>query len=89
MNSGTSVDVGRILLWCTSGPGIPSTLDLEEGEAFYDMRDKIVGRLLSWQRSGVLSQQRLRLGCLTLVNHVPKLRFESVSLLFLACISVN
>ena len=49
------------------------------------MRDKIVRRLPSWQRSGVVSQQRLRLRCFTLVNRVPKLRFEFVSFRFLAC----
>ena len=88
MNSGASVDVGRIFSWCASGPGIPPTLDLEEGEAFYDMRNKIVRRLPSWQRSGVVSQQRLRLRRLTLVQRVPKLRFEPVSFLFLACFSL-
>ena len=51
------------------------------------MRSKIVRRLPSWQRSGVVSQQRLRLRRLTLVKRIPKLRFESVSFLFLACFS--
>ena len=41
------------------------------------MRDKIVRRLPSWQRPGVVSQQRFRLRRLTLVKRVPKLRFES------------
>ena len=86
MNSGASVDVGRnVFSWCASGPGIPPTLNLEEGEAFYDMREKIVRRLPSWQRPGVVSQQRLRLTRLTLVKRIPKLRFEPVSFLFLAC----
>ena len=60
---------------------------LEEGEAFYDMRNKIVRRLPSWQRVVVVSQQRLRLRRLTLVKRISKLRFESVSFLFLACFS--
>ena len=46
---------------------------------FLTMRSKIVRRLPSWQRSGVVSQQRLRLRRLTLVKRIPKLRFESVS----------
>ena len=89
MNSGSSVDVSVFFSWCASGPGIPPTLDLEEGEAFYDMRNKIVRRLPSWQRSGVVSQQRLRLRRLTLVKRVPKLRFEPVSFLFLAFFSLE
>ena len=88
MNSGASVDVGRIFSWCASGPGIPPTLDLEEGETFYDVRDKIVRRQPSWQRSRVVSQQRLRLRRLALVNRVPKLRFQPVLFLFLACFSI-
>ena len=87
MNSGASVDVGRIFFMMRSMPGDPPTLDLEKGEAFYDMRNKIVRRLPSWQRSGVVSQQRLRLRRLTLVKRVPKLRFEPVSFLLLACFS--
>ena len=71
--------------WYTSGPGIPITLDLEEVKAFYDMRDKIVRRLTSWQWSGVVSQQRLRLGRSTLVKRVQKFRFEPILFLFLAC----
>ena len=82
MNSSASVDVGFIFSWRASSPGIPPTLDLGEGEAFYDMRDKIVRRLPSSQRSGVGSQQRLRLRRLNLVKRIPKLRFEFVSLLF-------
>ena len=34
MNFGASVDVGRIF-WYASGPGNPSIVDLEEGEALY------------------------------------------------------
>ena len=83
VNFGARVDVGRIFF------GSPPTLDLEEGEAFYDMRNKIVRRLPSWQRSGVVSQQRLRLRRLTLVSCVPKFRFEPVSFLFLACFSIQ
>ena len=55
---------------------------------FLTMRSKIVRRLPSWQRSGVLSQQRLRLRRLTLVKRIHKLRFESVSFLFLVCFSI-
>ena len=76
-----SVDVGRKFLWYASGPGIAPTLDLESGEALYDKRNKIVKRLPFWQRCGFVSQQRLRLGRLTLVNRVPKLKY----FLFLAC----
>ena len=74
--------------WCASSPGIPLTLDLEEGEAFYDMRDKIVRRLPSWQRSGVVSHERLRLRRFdSLVKRSPNLRFEPVSFIFLHEIS--
>ena len=76
VNSGASVDVGRIFSWCASGPGIPPTLDLEEGEVFYDMRNKIVRRLPSWQRSGV-SQRRLWLRRFdSLIKRSPKVRSE-------------
>ena len=51
------------------------------------MQNKIVRRQPSWQRLGFVSQQRLRLRCLTLVKRIPKLRFESVSFPFLACFS--
>ena len=74
--------VGRNPQLKTTNPN--STLDLEEGEAFYDMRDKRERRQPSWQRSGVVSQQRLRLRRLTFVKSVPKLRFEPVAFLFLA-----
>ena len=53
------------------------------------MRDKIVRRLPLCQRSGVVSQQRLRLTRLTLVNRVVKLVFEPVLFLFLACVSIQ
>ena len=36
-NFGASVDVGRIFQWYDSDPGIPPTIDLEEGETLYDM----------------------------------------------------
>ena len=88
LNFGASVDVGRIFFWYASGPGIPPTLDSEEGEAFYDMRNKIVRRLPSWEQSGVVSQQRLRLRRLTLVKRVSKGRFEYVLFLFLACFPI-
>ena len=55
-----------VFFWDASGPGIPSSLDLEEVKPFYDMRNKTLRRLLFWLR------------CLTLVNRVPKLRFEHV-----------
>ena len=51
------------------------------------MQRKIVRRLPCWQWSSTVSQQSLRLRRLTLVNRVPKLRFEHVSFLFLACVS--
>ena len=66
--------LGVFFSWCASGPGIPPTLDLEEGKAFYDIRNKIVRRLPSWQRSGIVLQQCLRLRHLIFV----KLRFELV-----------
>ena len=88
VNFGASVDVGSIFYRTYSlqalGSHQPSIW--EEGEAFYDMRDKIVRRLPSWQRPGVVSQQRLRLRRFdSTVKRVPKLRFEPVSFLFLAC----
>ena len=43
-------------LWYASGPGIPPTLDLEEGEALYDKRNKMVRQPPFWQRYGVVSQ---------------------------------
>ena len=53
---------------------------------FLTMRSKIVRRLPSWQRSGVVSQQRLRLRRFdSLVKRSPKLRSEPVSFLFLVC----
>ena len=57
---------------------------------FLTMRSKIVRRLPSWQRSGVVSQQRLRLRRFdSLVKRSPKLRFEPVSFLFLVCFSIG
>ena len=47
------------------------------------MRSKIVRRLHSWQRSGVVLQQRLRVRRIdNLVKGLPKLRSEPVSFLF-------
>ena len=89
VNLGASVDVGRIFYGTLQALGSHQPSIWEEGEAFYDMRDKIVRRLPSWQRSGVVSQQRLRLRRLTLVKRIPKLRFESVSFQFLACFSYD
>ena len=65
-----------------SGSGIIPTLDLGEGGSFYDIWNKMVKRLPSWQRSGVVSQQRLRLRLLTLVKRVSKLWFELIWFLF-------
>ena len=83
VNFGAGVDVGRIFYGTLQALGSHQPSIWEEGEAFYDMRIKIVRRLPSWQRFGVVSQQRLRLRCLTLVNRLPKLRLEPVSFLFL------
>ena len=58
-------------------------------EHFLTMRSKIVRRLHSRQRSGVVSQQRLRLRRFdSLVKRSPKLRFEPVSFLFWVCFSI-
>ena len=55
-------------------------------EHFLTMRSKILRRLHFRQRSGVVSQQRLRLKRFdSLVKREPKLRFEPVSFLFLVC----
>ena len=89
LNSGACVDVGRIFFHgALQALGSHQPSIWEEGEAFYDMRDKIVRRLPSWQRSGVVSQQRLRLRRLTLVKRIHKLSFESAAFLFLACFSI-
>ena len=57
---------------------------------FLTMRSKIVRRLPSWQRSGVVSQQRLRLRRFdSLVKRSTKLRSELVSFLFLVCFSIH
>ena len=57
---------------------------------FLTMWSKIVRRLPSWQRSGVVSQQRLRLRRFdSLVKRSPKLRSEPVSFLFLVCFSIT
>eukprot|EP00493_Phyllostaurus_siculus_P004759 UN04781 len=60
---------------------------LKKTKHFLTMRSNIVRRLHSWQWSGVVSQQRLRLDVLTLIKRSPKLRSESVSFLFLVCFS--
>ena len=85
---GARVDVGRIIfIWYASGPGIPSTLGFgRKRSIFLTMRSKIVRRLPSWQRSGVVSQQRLRLRRFdSLIKRSSKLRSEPVSFLFLVC----
>merc|ERR1711951_285195 len=89
---GASVDVGRIIfIWYASGPGIPPTLGFGRRQSiFLTMRSKIVRRLPSWQRPGVVSQQRLRLRRFdSLVKRSPKLRFGPVSFLFLVCFSIQ
>ena len=54
------------------------------------MRSKIVRRLPSWQRSDVVSQQRLRLRRFdSLVKRSPELRSEPVSFLFLVFFSIR
>merc|ERR1711951_127492 len=68
VNFGASVDVGRIFYGALQTLGSHQASIWEEDEAFYDMRNKIVRRLPSWQRSGVVSQQRWRLRRLTLVK---------------------
>ena len=88
VNFGASVDVGRIFYGTLQALGSHQSSIWEEDEAFYDMRNKIVRRLPSWQRSGVVSQQRLRLGRFdSLVKRERKLRSEPVSFLFLVCFS--
>ena len=88
VNFGASVDVGRIFYGTLQARGSHQTSIWEEGKTFYDMWNKVVRQIPSWQRSSV-SQQRLRLRRLTLVKRAPKLRFEPVSFLFLACFSKN
>ena len=47
-------------------------------------------RLPSWQRSGVVSQQRLRFRRFdSLVKRAPKFRSEHVSFLFLVCFYIE
>ena len=63
---------------------------LEEDEAFFYNKTKIVRRLTSRQRSGVTSQQYLRPRRFdSTIKGVPKLRFEPVSFLFLVFLSVK
>ena len=63
---------------------------LEEDEAFFNNGSNLVRRQPSWQRSGVLSQQSLRLRRFdSLVKRSPKLRFEPVSFLFLFYFSIE
>ena len=53
------------------------------------LEEKIARRLPSWQRSGVVSQQRLWLRRFdSLVKCSPKLRFEPGSFLFLVCFCI-
>ena len=61
----------------------------KKAKHFIDTRQRTVKRLPLWQRSGVVSQQLLRLRRLTFVKRVPKSRFEFVSFLFLGCFSIN
>ena len=100
---GASVDVGCIMfIRYASGPGIPPTLDLEEGEAFYDMRDKsettnLLAAVRCCHNNACCTDftffQSSKLTCgleiwRTIVKCIPKLRFESVSFLFFACFSI-
>jgi len=73
-----------VFFWFASGPGIPPTFDLGRRRSilWYAKQDSETTTLLA-----AVSQQRLLLRRLTLVNRVPKLRFESVSFIFLACLS--
>ena len=88
VNFGASIDVGRIFYGTLQALGSHQPSIWEEGEAFYNMRSKIMRRLPSWQRSGVVSQQRLRLRRFDrLVKSSPKLMFEPVPFLFLVCFS--
>ena len=58
-------------------PTKPSVL--EEDGAFLTMRNKIVRQLHSWQRSGVVSQQRLQLRRFdSLVKRPPNLVYFSI-----------
>ena len=45
--SAQALTAGRFFVSHALGPGIPATLDLEEGETFCDMRNKIVRQLHS------------------------------------------
>ena len=90
---GASVDVGRtqFFIWYTSGPGIPPKPAIfgRRRRIFlqYEANINLVRRHTSRQRSGVLSQQRLRPRRFdSTVKRVPKLRFERVSFLFLVCL---
>ena len=84
---GASVDVGRIHFLFGTLQALGSHQNpryLEEEEAFFSQCEvKIVRRLHSRQRSGVVSQQRLRPRRFdSIAKRVPKLRFEPVSFLF-------
>ena len=75
-------------IWYASGPGIPPKPSIfgRRRSIFLQCEAKIVRRHTSRQRSGVVSQQRLRPRRFdSTVKRVPKLRFEPVSFLFLAC----
>ena len=90
----SSVDVGRIHFSFGTLQALGSHQNprfLEQDDAiFLQCEAKIVRRHTSRQRSGVVSQQRLRLRRFdSLVKREPKLRFEPVSFLFLVCLSIE
>ena len=86
---GASVDVGRIIfIWYASGPGIPPKPSILEEDV------ASVLTMRSQNRETITFQAAVRC-CVTAtlasetfdstVKRVPKLRFEPVSFLFLAC----
>ena len=88
----STLGVFNFFIWYASGPGIrPKPLDLSEEDTtfFFTMRSKDSERdgTPPRQRSGVASQQRLRLRRFdSTVKRVFKLRFEPISFLFLVCL---
>ena len=62
-----SVEVVRIFIGTLQALVSHPPLIWEEGETFYDMRNKMLRWLPSWQRSDVMPQQRLWLRSLILV----------------------
>ena len=94
VNFGTSVDVGRIHFSFgtlqTLGSHQKPQFWKKTKNVFLQCEAKIVRRLPSRQRSGVVSQQRLRPRLFdSAVKYSPKLRFEHVSFVFLVCFSIE